>query len=212
MADYPYCAVQSKLKNFMSKIRQVGVPNKATTAWLESLGYKSKNDRRILQVMKFIGFVDKSGKPERVWIDYRGKDHKKVLAQALIQSYTDLFHMYPDACARANDDLEHFFSTRSMVGKQVIQKTVSTFKTLCEQSDFSEVDSTPRTSSEPKQEKKPAGEKALPSVKAAEPVHLKTDMGMPEIHIDIQIHISADSSPEQIEQIFSSMAKHLYKK
>lgn len=35
---------------------------------------------------------------------------------------------------------------------------------------------------------------------------------LPPLHIDIQIHISADSRPEQIEQIFASMAKHLYNK
>jgi hypothetical protein len=33
--------------------------------------------------------------------------------------------------------------------------------------------------------------------------------GIPNLHINIQIHISADSSPDQIDQIFASMAKHL---
>lgn len=33
--------------------------------------------------------------------------------------------------------------------------------------------------------------------------------GFPNLHINIQIHISADSAPEQIDQIFASMAKHL---
>lgn len=33
----------------------------------------------------------------------------------------------------------------------------------------------------------------------------------PNLHIDLQIHISPESTPEQIEAIFSSMAKHLYK-
>jgi hypothetical protein len=32
----------------------------------------------------------------------------------------------------------------------------------------------------------------------------------PAIHLDFQIHIAADASPDQIEQIFASMAKHLY--
>lgn len=35
--------------------------------------------------------------------------------------------------------------------------------------------------------------------------------GFPNLHINIQIHISADSSPDQIDQIFASMAKHLKK-
>ena len=32
----------------------------------------------------------------------------------------------------------------------------------------------------------------------------------PNLHIDLQIHIYPDSTPEQIECIFASMAKHLY--
>jgi len=34
----------------------------------------------------------------------------------------------------------------------------------------------------------------------------------PTVHLDIQIHIPADATPEKIDQIFSSMAKHLYAK
>ncbi len=36
--------------------------------------------------------------------------------------------------------------------------------------------------------------------------------GGPSVHLDIQIHIPADASPDQIDRIFSSMAKHLYAK
>lgn len=34
----------------------------------------------------------------------------------------------------------------------------------------------------------------------------------PNIHLDIQIHIPAEAGPEQIDQIFASMAKHLYQR
>ncbi len=34
---------------------------------------------------------------------------------------------------------------------------------------------------------------------------------LPSIHIDIQIHISPDAKPDQIDQIFASIAKHLRK-
>jgi hypothetical protein len=34
----------------------------------------------------------------------------------------------------------------------------------------------------------------------------------PNIHLDIQIHIPIDASSEQIDQIFASMARHLYQK
>ena len=32
----------------------------------------------------------------------------------------------------------------------------------------------------------------------------------PSLHIDVQVHIDSSATPEQIEQIFASMAKHLY--
>ena len=43
------------------------------------------------------------------------------------------------------------------------------------------------------------------------PPRLESQPGMrPDLHVDIQIHISADATVEQIDQIFASMAKHLY--
>ena len=33
---------------------------------------------------------------------------------------------------------------------------------------------------------------------------------LPELHVDIQIHIDSTASSEQIDQIFASMARHLY--
>jgi hypothetical protein len=38
------------------------------------------------------------------------------------------------------------------------------------------------------------------------------EKGRPDLHIDIQVHIGADASPEQIDAVFASMAKHIYKK
>lgn len=42
------------------------------------------------------------------------------------------------------------------------------------------------------------------------PVTPSGDGRAPNVHLDIQIHIPADASLEQIDQIFASMAKHLY--
>jgi hypothetical protein len=47
-----------------------------------------------------------------------------------------------------------------------------------------------------------------PSVIKQEQPLVPLDM-LPSIHIDIQLHISPDAKPDQIDQIFASMAKHL---
>ena len=40
--------------------------------------------------------------------------------------------------------------------------------------------------------------------------HTATRSRQPSVHIDVQIHIDANASSEQIDQIFASMARHLY--
>lgn len=39
-----------------------------------------------------------------------------------------------------------------------------------------------------------------------------TTLADPSVHIDIQIHIDSSASPEQIDQVFASMARHLYRR
>ena len=55
--------------------------------------------------------------------------------------------------------------------------------------------------------------KATSAIPAQEPgaPPVRSD-GRPAIHLDIQIHIPADAAPDQIDQIFESMARHLYAK
>ena len=60
----------------------------------------------------------------------------------------------------------------------------------------------------PKQLKKDFLEPAL----SLPPSSANNSIISPALHIDIQIHISADTKPEQIELIFKSMAEHLYNK
>ena len=71
----------------------------------------------------------------------------------------------------------------------------------------SPVKKTPGKSPEPKETEKPhegvAHEPPAPPMKSG---------GGPTVHLDIQIHIPADATPEQIDRIFSSMARHLYAK
>ena len=200
MATYVYSTVPGKIKTILAKIREVGVPSKLTTQYLKTIGFTSSNDASLITVIKFIGFVDQSGAPTSLWAQYRGGSYKKILGNALKSAYSELYAVYPDAHARPRQELEHFFSTSTSGGKEVIGKLVSTFKILAEEAEFV------------------AGAVALaetegplhaPITRDAPPSAAK-GTEKPSLHIDIQVHISPESSPEQIEQIFASMAKHLY--
>jgi hypothetical protein len=196
----PYTTVESKLKPLLSKIREVGVPKKVTGDWLKNLGFTSSNDATLIRVLKFIGFVDASGAPDPRWSQYRGAEHRKVLASAIRDGYSELFAIYPNAHERLAD-VEHVFSQQSSSGKQVIGHMVATFRALVELADMATV--------APAAEVGP-GPVPLPDNARLGGAEVSGGNSRPGLHIDIQVHISAESTPEQIDQIFASMSKHLY--
>lgn len=205
MPNYPYTGVTGKLKTLLQKIRTTGIPSKLTVAHLKTLGFTSSNDTSLISVLKFIGLVDGSNVPTPIWSEYRGQKHRAVLGRAIKQGYAELFAIYPDANSRSVADITHVFSTSSTAGEQVISKTVATFKTLVDEADFPRADD---ATVEPSLQMGPLHTAAA----SHPPPHPKSGGPSPHpaVHIDIQIHISPESSAEQIDKIFESMAKHLY--
>ncbi len=201
MADFAYTTVPGKIKSLLNKIRQAGVPKKANSPWLKSVGFTSSNDGSLLTVLRYINFIDTSSVPTEIWNQFRGNDYKKVLGAAIKKGYAELFSIYPDANVRAQSEIEHVFKTSSTAGNQVIAKTLATFRALVEEAEFS-------TDKKPPASLTPDVSPPAPEI-ATSPAQL----GPPNasLHIDIQIHISPKSSAEQINQIFESMAKHLYR-
>ena len=73
-----------------------------------------------------------------------------------------------------------------------------------------EVSRASKTAGQPKKPKET--EKPHEAVAHEPPAPPAKSDGGPTVHLDIQIHIPADATPAQIDQIFSSMARHLYAK
>jgi hypothetical protein len=116
MADFPYTPTANSAKRFLDHIRSAGVPEKVTHKYLEKVGFKSTNDRYILGILKFLGFVDAGGVPTKLWQAYRNRTSGgKALAAAVRQSYSDLFKTYPDANRKDNEALRNYFSAHTKV-------------------------------------------------------------------------------------------------
>ena len=204
MADYPLTTVTGKIRPLMQKIRDIGVPKNATQQWLKSIGFKSSNDPSLLTALRFIGLVDQASAPTDIWRRYRGANHGQVLANAIRDGYKELYAVYPDAHSRPATEIEHVISTTSSAGKQAITKTVRTFQNLCAEADFS---ASGETSSSPIIGTTDPETRHISSI----PTIANGTTVAPSLHIDIQVHISPEASPEQIDKIFESMAKHIYK-
>ena len=223
MPDFPYIQTTGRMKDFFTKIPSVGVTNRVTINWLSSVGFKSKNDRPIIGILEFIGFTA-SKKPTDRWTAFRDNSQSaRVMAEGITEGYSDLFSTFPDAYNRNEKDLRNFFTTKkSTAGEQVIRKTVNTFRALCTLADFSQIgadDSSndqnskkliAKAKSKKTSVSKAKSEAGQALAAAAQPIAAPSPS--PSLHIDIQIHISSDADAAQIDQIFKSMATHIYQR
>jgi hypothetical protein len=126
-----------------------------------------------------------------------------MLGDAIRKSYAGLFATYAEAHLRTDSDIKDFMRASTTASEQTISRMVDTFRRLCSIAQFPEL----RGESE-------LADETIPNIAAVEVVEGgdKGNDTMPSLHIDIQIHISPDTSPEQIDKIFESMATHLYQK
>lgn len=209
MSDFKYTKVSGKIPDLFEKLRTTGVPNKADTKWLKSIGFKSSNDRSLRTILKSLDFIDSDNSPTEKWTKYRGARHKEVLGEAIKSYYSELFNLYEDAHQRSDSEIENFFRTRTTSGEQVIKAMVSTFKSLCSVAKFNGPESL--DAKKPNQAVKQKENKPNSTPTSVNEIKNSFSGNSPSVHIDIQIHISPDSTAKQIDNIFASMAKHLYK-
>ena len=207
MVQFPYAQTRKSLKGIVDKIPSTGVPAEVDAKFLSSIGFGKSNDLAVIKVLRFIEFVDEADRPTRLWRSFRNPDKaKSVMADAIRTAYADLFAQHPQAEVVNNNELTNFFAAHTNSGTDVVRKSVSTFLTLCAYADF---DSACKSDlSESKSNGAANGSDRQRKGNGIEPPTLPDQQ--PALHIDLQIHISPSADADQIDNIFRSMAKHLY--
>jgi hypothetical protein len=181
-------------------MQTLGVPGKVTQEYLQSVGFKSKNDRYLLPILKALKFLDPGGIPTDRWRAYRDKQKAKgVLAAAITETYSGLFETYPDAYRRDNEALRNYFSTHSgSLNESTLQLVVRTFKVLCGEADF---------------ESAAAGEEVLEREEVKDQSTSKrvrresVEGGGLTININIQLQLPATDDASVYEKLFEAMNK-----
>jgi hypothetical protein len=202
MADFQYYPTPAMIKSFFAKIQSVGKPDKVTIKYLESTGFKSKNDRYIIQILKSLGLLDPSGTPTESWQRYRNKtEAPAILAQAIRTAYAGLFSVYPDANRKDDEALRNFFTSKTSVGDKTVAYMVRTFKALCELVGFesmaaASVSTTIQTT------------QPVPSTVVSSPAGRTSSSGM-TINVNIQLTLPETKEAAVYDTIFTSLKKHL---
>ncbi len=198
MPRYPYIVKVGSLREFLKNIPSTGVPEKLTKEKLDSLGYKSSNDRPIPGILEFIGFLDSEHKPTDKYMAFRDKAKAgAVMASCLRTAYSDLFQQYPDAHNKDNEALRNFFSTGMKGGEAVLVNTVNTFRALCEFADFETA---------PVREETPKG---LPTTGGKDVIRLSQETPGLTVNLNIQLTLPATEDSTIYDKIFQSLKKYL---
>ncbi|QDV69424.1 hypothetical protein Poly24_31400 [Rosistilla carotiformis] len=199
MATFTQTQNTGNLQEFINGIPSRGVPDKVTNNHLEGLGYKSKNDRAIITVLKFIGVLESNGAPSAAYKKLRNKHTAPSELAALIKiAYRELFKTYPDAQSKDGETLKTWFASHTSVGEASVKNMAQTFTALCAIADFN---GTPDIEHE---EDDDSDEKPGPRKKRR--VRRQLDA---QVAFNIQVQIPGEQSPEVYEAIFKNLGKYV---
>jgi len=196
-------------KKFDTKIPSVVDGDYLATVLSMSVGSAQTN---VLPSLRIIGLVDQDGKPTDLakrWRD--AKEYAKVCKEIMEKVYPkSLTDAAPDP-SKNKDDIKRWFK-KTGVG-DAAARMMTAFYTLLYKADVEGEKSIQETVKKPAEKER---SKSTPKGKPASKDKMEEPGGedqivnqFPEIHINVQVHVSADSTPEQVDHLFASIAKHL---
>ncbi|MEG3160518.1 DUF5343 domain-containing protein [Sphingomonas sp. LB2R24] len=215
-----YLTSTKNLGAIFESIQQAKAPERFTTRFLESLEFKSAADRLIIGVLKSLGFLDDQGRPTQRYFSFLDQTQSAaILADAVRESYTDIFSVNINAQNLTKSELVNKFKTLSQGGfsESVLDKMATTFQALVKLSDFSslpnvqdvadnenaESDRSTRYDEEPielRQRAKPRNDRST-----HQPAR-----NLGGLHYNIQIILPETRDPQVYDALFRSLSEHLF--
>jgi hypothetical protein len=193
-------------------------PDRFSQGFLESLEFKSTNDRTLIGVLKELDFIDTDGVPKDRYFEFLDRSQaEKVVADGVREAYSDLFAVNKNAEELGIEDVKNKLRTLYKGAKKdsLINRIASTFVALCEYADFSGQKQTkkePTTSAAKekvsKQDKaQPGTSKAAATESASLAARGSLSLGSLQYHINIVLPESRDQAV--YDAIFKSLREHL---
>ncbi|MGD0905635.1 MAG: DUF5343 domain-containing protein [Terracidiphilus sp.] len=210
-----YLVTTRNVESFFNSLITAKAPEAFTQKFLESLEFKSTNDRLYISLLKSLGFLDANGAPtERYFRFLDQSQSKRVLAEAIQEAYGDLFAVNVKANELTVSEAKNKFRTltQGKNSEKVLALMANTFKALVDYAEWTpegktsppkkEADQKPIDSKQAKPEEKP--------VQPDEEDDLSAKLQQPQLHYNIQIHLPESRDQAVYDAIFKSLKKHLF--
>ena len=202
------------------------LPGNVSRSYLATvLGIEERSAGNLLGPLRTVGLINEDGKPTERANHWRfDEDYRDVCQSMLEDTYPEELRQAVPTPTTNRDAAVRWFMRNAGVGQGGATKMAATYELMAESTpEARPVPTQPKAPRRKKPKQAPQTVKPAPS-QPADPVPPTPDRkatgtmqtppitkgseGGPGLHIDIQIHIAADASAEQIDQIFASMVKH----
>lgn len=192
------------------------IPGVVTDGYLATVLKMQAQSARanVLPYLKDLGIIDADGKTGERAKQWRDDARYAVVCKQILEEVypEELRDAVTDSTQRA--EAEGWFAHATGTGESAARRMAQLYSILLEADPAKQA--VPEKAEKPKKapkltakaEKSPDAPPAIPASGHVSAQHLEG----PGIHINLEIHISADSTPDQIDAIFASMAKHIYKR
>lgn len=204
-----YLTSTKNLQDILTSIQQAQAPKQFSTNFLIGLGHKSSSDRLIVGVLKALGFLTAAGAPTPRYFEYLDQTQSdRVLADAIRESYADLFELNVNAHSMTKEQVKGKFKTltQGQFSDDVLGKMASTFVALSGHADFDAV--APAETPEGGQESEDGGGE----VEGAGPPRERartTSRSLGGLVYNIQIQLPESRDPAVYDALFRSLKLHL---
>lgn len=194
-----YVQVYGQLPDVFRRLSEGQAPDKFTRQYLKDLGFQSPSFHALIPLLKALGFLSSDGTPTARYHAYRDKSQaRSVLADALRETYSELFTIKAEPTEADRSLIEGKFKSVHNTGERVAKLMASTFLALLPLAD-------------------------LKSVVVPKAIETKADVQKdsrysddaygasrrPALHYNIQIHLPSTKDVEVFNAIFKSLREHL---
>ena len=199
-----YLVTTRNLEALLNAIKSAKAPERFNNKFLNQLDFTSSNDRLFVGVFKCLGFIDESGTPTQRYFQFLDQTQSgRVLADAIRDTYADLFAVNVKANEMSVEDVKNKFRTLTLGQKSdnVVTLMANTFRALADLADWeAPVPLEQATTNAPTPRQEPATVAPEPP-----PLHGKNL----SLHYNIQIHLPESREPAVFDAIFQALRKHL---
>src|SRR3989344_4315184 len=134
-----YLVTIKNLESFLNSLIAAKAPDAFTQKFLESLEFKSSNDRLYIGLLKGLGFLDANAVPTERYFKFLDQSQsKQILAEAIREAYGDLFAVKTKANELSQQEVKNKFRTltQGKISDKVLHLMANTFKALVGYADW----------------------------------------------------------------------------